>query len=144
MYTFLKIPLSLATAGLLACAGQAAAQCCPSGGSGSPIKPASTGLGETAPAATNLSTLPAWSVYEFARDGITYLQVNDAQGRVRAGVGRIAETAWVMPMGIDVDRVSIASSSVLGSVVYSSDDFTVRVLEGTNGISWVVVPRAAK
>ncbi|MCW1777265.1 hypothetical protein NB693_23345 [Pantoea ananatis] len=33
------------------------------------------------------------------RDGVTYLQINDATGVVRAAVGRINETLWVLPMG---------------------------------------------
>ncbi|MBB4126255.1 hypothetical protein GGR77_001545 [Xanthomonas translucens] len=145
MSKILHLRMSLAAVGLFACAGYASAQCCASGGSGSPTgKAASTGLGEAAPAATNLSVSPEWGVYEFSRDGITYVQINDVQGRVRAAVGLVGDTAWVMPMGIDVDKVSISSSSVLGSIIYSSEDFTVRVLNGESGASWIVVPRAKK
>ncbi|WP_439444491.1 hypothetical protein ABWU93_11605 [Xanthomonas translucens pv. translucens] len=117
-------------------AGGAFAQCCPSGGT---VLPASKGLGESAPAAQNLYIDPAWSVYQFERDGITYLQINDVQGRVRAAVARAGDTAWVMPMGRDVDKVRISSSSLLGSVVYDSNDFVVRFVSGAKP-SWIVVP----
>jgi len=127
---------------MLAFSGSAAAQCCPSGGSGTPTgRAATTGLGEASPPTANLSTSSAWGVYQFERDGLTYLQINDAQGKVRAAVGSAGTMVWVMPMGTDADRVSIAATSAVGSIVYSSDDFTVRVLEGTSGVSWIVVPR---
>ncbi|WLA02775.1 hypothetical protein [Xanthomonas translucens] len=119
--------------------GDAFCQCCPSGGTVPPAK-AKTGLGEATPAAANLSADPAWKVYQFERDGITYLQINDIAGGVRSAVGRVGDTAWVMPVGVDADRVSIASSSVLGTVVYSSDDFVVRVVKGAKKLSWIVVP----
>lgn len=132
-----SITARLAVAGVAALvAGGAFAQCCPSGGTG---LPASKGLGESAPAAQNLSIDPAWSVYQFERDGIAYLQINDVQGRVRVAVARAGDTAWVMPMGIDVDKVSISSSSVLGTVVYDSEDFVVRFVSGSSP-SWIVVP----
>ncbi|UYB51188.1 hypothetical protein OCJ37_14460 [Xanthomonas sp. AM6] len=115
----------------------AAIACCPSGGSGTP---AAKGLGESSPQTTNLSVDPEWGVYEFLRDGISYLQINDSRGVVRAAVGRIDSTAWVMPMGSDVDSVTIAPSSTVGTIVYSSDHFVVRALKGTNGVSWVIVP----
>ncbi|WP_167521983.1 hypothetical protein [Xanthomonas sontii] len=145
MSSALKLTVSLAALGLLASAGEAAAQCCPSGGSGSPgTRPASAGLGEATPKAANLSASPRWSVYEFSREGVTYYQINDAQGIVRAAVGQIGDTVWVMPMGRDVDRVSVSSSSALGTLIYETDTLAVRVLEGENGPSWIVVPRAKK
>ncbi|QSQ35950.1 hypothetical protein ISN31_03365 [Xanthomonas translucens pv. translucens] len=124
---------------ILLVSGDANAQCCPSGGT-VPKAKATTGLGEASPAATDLSADPAWKIYQFERDGISYLQINDVDGRVRSAVGRVGDTAWAMPMGTDADRVSIASSSVLGTVVYSSDDFVVRVVKGAKKLSWIVVP----
>ncbi|MCI2243822.1 hypothetical protein L3067_04265 [Xanthomonas sp. PPL568] len=132
--------------GLLVAGVPAAAfACCPSGGSGSPGSvPAAKGLGESAPQAANLSADPEWGVYEFARDGINYLQINDSRGAVRAAVGRIDATAWVMPMGSDVDRVTVAASSSAGTVVYTSDRFVVRALKGSDGVSWIIVPVSSR
>lgn len=140
MAKFLPVMVCVAAATMIGYAPRAAAQCCPSGGSGTPPTKATTGLGEAAPAAANLSADPAWSVYQFERDGITYLQINDVRGTVRAAVGRIGDTAWVMPMGSDVDAVTIASGTSAGVVVYSSADFVVRVLSGANGVAWTIVP----
>ncbi|CBA14734.1 hypothetical secreted protein [Xanthomonas albilineans GPE PC73] len=123
--------------------GHAAAQCCPSGGSGSP-KPAAMGLGESFPVAENLSANPAWRVYKFSRDGIAYVQINDAYGRVHAAIGSVGNTAWVMPIGRDADNVGISNANMLGTVIYNSDDFTIRLLKGTKSSSWIVVPRDKK
>ena len=82
----------------------AAARCgCPDDGHGAPNR--AFGLGESFPQATDLAVNPAWQVYEFERDGIRYVQVNDQYGTVRAAVGRIDNTFWVMPLGADADRV---------------------------------------
>ncbi len=115
----------------------AAIACCPSGGTGSPIIH-TKGLGESAPQAANLSTDPRWGVYEFARDGINYLQINDSQGVVRAAVGAIDSVAWVMPMGSDVDRVNVMPNSSVGTVIYRSDRFTVSLVKAGNRVSWVI------
>ena len=120
--------------------GGALAQCCPSGGT-SPATKATTGLGEANPPARNLSADPAWRVYHFERDGINYVQVNDVYGKVHAAVGRVGDVAWVMPMGADADRVVVSPASDVGSVVYSSDDFIVRLVRGSDKPSWIVVPR---
>ncbi|WP_082064768.1 hypothetical protein [Xanthomonas sp. MUS 060] len=131
-----------ALSGLMLFSGHAAAQCCPSGGT---VLKTNTGLGEAKPLAQNLSTDSAWKIYRFERDGISYLQINDIEGRVRSAVGRIGDTAWVMPIGTDVDRVSIplmGISSMPGKVVYRSDDFIVMVVRGGDKgkLSWIIVP----
>jgi hypothetical protein len=119
---------------------QAHAQsCCPSGGHG---VPAATGLGESAPRAANLATDSAWRIYEFQRDGVTYLQINDATGVVRAAVGRINETLWVLPMGKDVARVSLsATPAAPGRLVYQTGDFVVWLRSDANGDAWAVTSR---
>src|SRR5215213_5093664 len=90
--------------GILLCSAFATAahaqSCCPTGG-GSQI--ARQGFGESAPAATDLSANATVSIYQFERNGVTYLQINDANGQVRGAIGRIENTAWVTPMGKDVD-----------------------------------------
>ncbi|WP_369916504.1 hypothetical protein AB8810_10965 [Xanthomonas sp. NCPPB 3005] len=121
-------------------AGEVSAQCCPSGGT-VPGAKATTGMGEASPSAKNVSSDPAWGVYQFTRDGIDYVQVNDVYGAVRAAVGRAGDVSWVMPMGVDADRVTITQSAEIGSVIYSSDDFIVRVVKGSDKPSWIVVPR---
>lgn len=111
--------------------------CCPTGG-GNHI--ATQGLGESMPAATDLSTNPAVSIYQFERGGVTYLQINDATGQVRAAVARIENTAWVTPMGKDVDRVSIVDTldQSRGTVLYDARYFTVQKSSTASGDAWTV------
>ncbi|MDQ1093125.1 hypothetical protein QE400_002538 [Xanthomonas sacchari] len=120
----------------LALSFQAQAQsCCPSGGHGVVGK----GLGESVPRALNLATDASWRIYEFSRDGVNYVQINDANGVVRAAVGRIGKTLWVLPMGSDVARVSLtASPATPARVVYRSADVVVRVRTQARGDAWEV------
>ncbi|WP_307734386.1 hypothetical protein [Xanthomonas albilineans] len=84
-------------------------------------------------------------MFEFQRDGVRYLQVNDAGGRVRAAVGRIGATLWVLPMGGDVARVSVPSVTSLASTatseVYMTADFVVRRWSGAHGDEWEITAR---
>ncbi|MBB3832602.1 hypothetical protein FHR55_000768 [Xanthomonas arboricola] len=134
--------------------GEVSAQgvCCPSGGVG--VR--ATGLGDSHPNATNLTLDPAWSIYEFQRDGVTYLQINDNSGTVRAVVARVDNALWVLPMGKDVDRVSIPTSNSIGisittataskatsnrtRMVYRTGNFTVHVEQQANEEYWNVSP----
>jgi hypothetical protein len=86
------------------------AACCPSDDKGAPK--AARGLGESTPAATDLAADAAWQIYEFERDGVRYTQVNDSAGTVRAAVGRIGATAWVLPIGRDADRVLLPGDAL--------------------------------
>ncbi|WAH62662.1 hypothetical protein [Xanthomonas hortorum] len=132
---------------------QASAQntCCPSGGVGVQA----IGLGDSNPNAKNMALDPAWSIYEFQRDGVTYLQINDTAGIVRAVVARVDNALWVLPMGKDVNRVSVpASNSIWTSaaaaastatssrarMVYRTGNFTVHVEPQANGEHWRVSP----
>ena len=137
-------------------AGQVSAQtggCC-AGGVGAR---ATNGLGERSPAsATNLALDAAWSIYEFQRDGVTYLHINDTAGSVRAVVARVDNALWVLPMGKDADRVILpaansiwanatpaTSSTDLGpgaKVVYRTANFTVHVERQANAERWKVAP----
>ncbi|KAB7774653.1 hypothetical protein [Xanthomonas sp. LMG 12459] len=128
--------LAIVVAAGLALSFQAQAQsCCPSGGHGVVGK----GLGESVPKALNLATDSAWRVYEFSRDGVNYLQINDASGVVRAAVGRIGKTLWVLPMGSDVGRVSLTASPAMPSrVIYRTVDVVVRLHSDARGDAWEV------
>ncbi|KAB0531391.1 hypothetical protein CAI18_11315 [Xanthomonas citri pv. punicae] len=118
---------------------------------------ATTGLGERSPAAAaNLTLDPAWPIYEFQRDGVTYLQINDASGGVRAVVARIDNAMWVLPMGKDADRVSVPSANTLwgnptsaataaepgpnARTIYRTTHFTVQVERQAYEERWKVSP----
>ncbi|WP_045761427.1 hypothetical protein [Xanthomonas albilineans] len=132
------IMLNIALAGVFQTVAISAQACCPNGTHRSP--PPATGLGESAPKATNLALDPAWSIYEFKRDGVSYLQINDLTGTVRAAVGNISGTLWVLPMGADVSRVSlpVKGSDPRGTVVYQTSAFIVRVIPGLQGNNWEI------
>lgn len=115
-----------------------------SGGGDAPK--AASGLGQAMPNAVDLASDPAWQVYEFERDGIRYLQVNDAANTARVAIGQIGATAWVLPIGRDADRVSIQTSTQLPAtsrVVYRDNEIEVVVYRQSDQDRWVVRPRAS-
>jgi len=115
-----------------------------SGGGDAPK--AASGLGQAMPNAVDLASDPAWQVYEFERDGIRYLQVNDTANTARVAIGQIGETAWVLPIGRDADRVSIQTNTQLPAtsrVVYRDSEIEVVVYRQFDQDRWVVRPRAS-
>lgn len=130
----------LAVGSMLMLAGGAAFACCPDVGH----KPANSGLGASAPATTNLSADLNWNVYEFERDGVRYLQFNDANGTPHAAIAFIGDTFWVAPVG--ADKVFIPGQTVIvpvgaaATVVYRSADGVEVVVytDAAGGTSWEV------
>ena len=117
----------------------ASATCCPNDGNGSPK--AASGLGESSPATVDLAADSDWQVYEFERDGIRYVQVNDHYGRVRTAVGRIGGTFWVLPIGDDAGRVSVQADKVpTGQVkmLYRSSEVEVLLYQDGTGDRWLI------
>lgn len=113
--------------------------CCPSDGQTSPK--AATGLGDANPPSADLAVDPLWEVYEFERDGIRYVQINDAGGSVRAAVGRIANTFWVMPIGTDADRVAVPGKTMpsgIPKVIYRGRDIEVVLYEDGTRSRWLI------
>ena len=103
------------------------------------------GMGSMAPGTVNRSLSPRWHVYTFVKDGIEYVQVNDAAGRVRAGVAAAAGVHLVLPMGVDAERVStpespLAVGAVRGSeVVYKDALVTLSVgVAGDGQPVWIL------
>ena len=141
-----RLSRTYAALALLACAvvlsPAAWAKCsCPDDGRDTPL--ASRGLGESFPAAPDLASDPAWQVYEFQRDGIRYVQVNDQTGKVRAAAGRIGGTAWVMPIGADADRVAVpgdASPAGTPRVLYRGSDVEVVLYQDGAQSRWLIRP----
>ncbi|WP_374153112.1 hypothetical protein [Xanthomonas dyei] len=142
-------------AGFLA-SGATMAQCCGNGGVGIH---ATTGLGDSNPKAVNLAMDASFAIYELHRDGVTYLQINDITGEVRAVVARVDNALWTLPMGKDVDRVSLPSVNKISSstnsdstiaadaiyrdqarLVYKTKNFTVLTRRQAAGQQWIVSP----
>ena len=117
---------------------------CPADGHGAPTAPPAmggAGMGESFPPAADVAPDPAWQVYEFSRDGIRYVQVNDKAGSVRAAVGRIDGMFWVLPIGSDVDRVSISPlipSMANSRVIYRSNEVEVLFYRSGNQDRWII------
>ncbi|HEY1137057.1 MAG TPA: hypothetical protein VGE64_06180 [Xanthomonadaceae bacterium] len=103
-----------------------------------------TGLGESQPETSDLSSDPQWQVYAFERDGIRYLQINDGANTARAAIGHIGATVWVLPIGRDADRVAIQTltpSTATGKrVVYRDDEVEVVHYLESNQDRWIVRP----
>jgi hypothetical protein len=66
----------------------------------------SSGLGQAWPNAQDVSASANFHVYVFVRDGVKYLQVNDANGQVRGAVAAASGQFLVLPLGSDSQRVS--------------------------------------
>ncbi|CEH40270.1 hypothetical protein H8Z70_12695 [Xanthomonas citri pv. citri] len=141
-------------AGLFA-SSAALADCCPSGGVGAPA----IGLGDSNPKAANLARDSSLAIYEFHRDGVTYLQINDITGVVHAVVARVDDALWTLPMGKDVDRVVLPKENKISSdarlneptgsdatkrnqaqLVYKTRNFTVLTWREAAGDQWIVSP----
>ena len=142
MITVTKTRLFLAAAALLVTPALPAfaGVCCPDGGNGIV---GGRGLGESSPNATNVSTDARWAVYQFARGGVDYTQINDATGNVKAAVGSIGSTAWVLPLGSDADRVLLPGDPVPAGTqrsIFLCAKIQVIVIESATGRYWLIVP----
>ncbi len=134
---FLSIAVLL---GAAAASPLASAQCgCPSDKNGTPKAP--FGLGLPFPASPDMAPNPSWQVYEFERDGIRYLQVNDRNGIVRVAVGHIDGTFWVLPIGTDADRVAVAGDAAPAgtpTTLYRSAELQVILYKNGSEDRWLV------
>ncbi|NID04479.1 hypothetical protein HBF26_06255 [Luteibacter jiangsuensis] len=90
---------------------------------------AMSGLGQSWPNATDVSTSPRYHVYVFERSGTRYIQVNDASGAVRGAFARTPYRLTGLPIGTDSlatpDERLPAPVSTAVEPVY--DDGTVMV-----------------
>lgn len=102
-----------------------------------------TGLGQSWPNASDVSSSPHWHVYIFEREGIRYLQVNDLNGNVRSAFATAQEQFLILPSGVDAGLATVGHIPSAGSAsqtVY--DDGTVRVTVHANnrGLVWDASP----
>lgn len=114
----------------------------PSDFHGKPL--AVAGLGQSAPLAANLSQDPAWMLYGFQRDGVTYLQVNDLTGSVQLIIGNAGGTYFVLPAGSSAAKVSLPDQPVnvpagaVRSRIYEASDFSLVRYRSGNEVVWSV------
>lgn len=87
----------------------------------------SSGLGQSWPNATDVSSNPHWHVYVFMKDGVRYVQVNDTNGGVHGAVAAAAGEVLVLPIGSDAQNVTTSTDATTssGETVYS--DSTLKI-----------------
>lgn len=106
-----------------------------------------TGLGTSWPNTTDVSANPRYHVYRFERQGVRYIQVNDANGAVRGAIGYIANQVIELPVGIDASRwtvISNDSSPPPGDSVYRDDAVSVIVSPRPDGTARLMVMSECK
>jgi hypothetical protein len=90
-----------------------------------------SGLGQSWPNTTDVSTSPNYHVYVFQRGATHYIQVNDANGTVRGAFARTAYALVGLPIGVDATRLATPDeplpvpASTTGETVY--DDGAVKL-----------------
>lgn len=87
----------------------------------------SSGLGESWPNATDVSTSPRWHVYVFQRDGIRYIQVNDLNGKVRAALATSNGEFLVLPIGSDAEHVNTPQQSAAANTTADAQTASEQV-----------------
>jgi hypothetical protein len=121
---------------------QAIAACCLGDDNTSQLK--GIGLGQENPSAANLSVDPRWRVYGFARDGISYYQVNDAAGRVQLIIGTLDRVFWALPAGETSSQVVLPPqrAAVIDAMdrseVYQHPTFTLVRYRNGGATVWSV------
>ncbi len=103
------------------------------------------GKGMAARSVPNVSTSANYRVYVFVRDGIRYIQINDANDVVRAAFAAGNGQYLVLPMGIDAAHVSTPqqplaiTSNGLREKVYADLSTQVYAIPQTGGTWFDVV-----
>jgi hypothetical protein len=98
-----------------------------------------SGLGQSWPNATDVSSNPNFHVYVFQRGNTKYIQVNDANGLVRAAVMITPTGRYGTPVGSDGSNVATsdeplaAPASTTSQTVYSDDTTQVAVAAQADG-----------
>lgn len=134
--------MSIAGAGAAPAEDPITGFCCPGGDHGLELQ--ATGLGQSQPSATDLSSDPLWRVYGFQRDGVAYFQVNDLAGRVQLIIGSVDGLFWVLPAGEMRSQVVVppqrmrAPQTVVRAEVYRHPEFTLVRYGADDSTVWSV------
>ncbi|MET3652497.1 hypothetical protein [Dyella japonica] len=92
------------------------------------------GLGSAWPNAQDVSRSSNWHVYVFVRDGVKYVQVNDAAGNVRGGVASTVDGATTIALPLGTGEVTVAPvAPTNGAVIY--DDGATSVSQSAQGLT---------
>lgn len=96
-------------------------------------QPPSTGLGQTWPNAADVSVSPHYHVYVFARDGVSYIQVNGLNGTVLGAVAVGGQEVLVLPVGEDAQYVTTSQTAGQGETVYRDSSTQIAAQPADNG-----------
>lgn len=102
------------------------------------------GLGQSLPEAKNQSLHPAWRLYAFDRDGITYYQVNDSRDRVHIVIAKANDVFWRLPAGDASAKISLPSSpsrTLPGAAplyIYKDSEFALMLHQDRPNYMWSV------
>lgn len=103
--------------------------------------PTSTGLGQSWPNTTDVSTSPRYHVYVFQKQGVRYVQVNDASGTVRGAIAYTPAAGVLdLPIGADASRWITSTrdtklTGALGEQVYRDEIVTITVTPQAGGMA---------
>jgi hypothetical protein len=95
-----------------------------------------TGLGQSWPNAADLSASPNFHAYRFEKQGVRYVQINDANGNVRGAVAYIDGQVLDLPIGVDASHWVVATdpaAPVTGETVYQDQSMTVHAAPQSDG-----------
>lgn len=106
-------------------------------GTAAATTPTTTGLGQSWPAATDVSASTQFHVYRFEEAGVSYIQVNDLAGTVRGAVANLDGQLLELPVGVDASHWTIVpegGTSAAGDTVYQGDGMKVRAAPQPTGV----------
>ncbi|WP_333676788.1 hypothetical protein [Dyella sp.] len=88
-------------------------------------------LGSNLPARPDVSASPQFHVYQWLRNGVTYIQVNDINNNVDFAVATGGGEVLVLPIG-HPELVNVAqSASASGQSIYASTAVTISQVAGS-------------
>lgn len=105
---------------------------------------AKRGLGQAFPDVNNQSLHPAWRLYKFERDGISYYQVNDMAGRLHLIVAKAGDAFWSLPAGESGARISLPvwpqlpHPTSVPIEIYRDSEFALILHDDSNDAMWSV------
>ncbi|WNL44903.1 hypothetical protein RKE25_15955 [Dyella sp. BiH032] len=93
-----------------------------------------SGLGQAWPNAPDLGASPRWHVYAFERDGVRFVQINDAAGRVLGAFATAGGQFLVLPMGTGATlTVDAGAAPATGETVYRDGNVQVTATPSADG-----------
>jgi hypothetical protein len=106
--------------------------------------PASSGFGQSWPNRPDQSSSPRYHVFTFERDGVRFIQINDAAGHVRGALATAGGQTLVLPMGTDAQVVVQNAPATRAEPVYQDEEMTITAQPQSNGTVRIQAAAACK